>query len=1196
MRKSKTSHQSTKCNLKQTNISTVIQNWNAMKRKSDILKKELYSQIIVVEDSDTEEEPDRNKCSSINRPRKKRPLACPFSDEEDETDIKPVVPPNHMKKASSLKAKMLLPWDFSSDEAESDEPSHHPPELLDNVTPLKSKPLNPLPSKATDLFHMMRPAACSTPCLTPDQSILNNLSDTTHVGIDDLYRIPQNSEMSDRHSVSSGDSDRTVIIAYSGNTCVNNNTVIIRQNLIFKPGSTNETHISQSLCEIQGGCAKGEQVTRYLEQSETNKLETETPKNSASNLSKENSQKRKANGAQASGYTPRWLSKASPKEHRIQMPKIKDNYSSQTDIGRKTDELTNVSKVETARKEVLAVSQGKADAPKSPLRESLEGNKEVTDKMNGNDKNSRSLEKVPGSSNVPQSSLKENVPSGYEKCRKRLFPTDTNSAEGNKSDTKVRKIEIGTSPLKKQGKRIIVKLNPLETTTVSALSTGIKSAVAQTDDANNKGSPTKVNPKTPSKPNKFSQSPSSSGSPTKNSPNTSPTKVKPKKEERKMNIQLLTLVTDLFKSVFSSKQVNSLLGPEKDMIRTFFSMDVKYQYLCLKLYTWKRKWYNIFKFCNNIHLDLKETEVSEMFALLEINKIIDTEYIKDDSIIDLLQRLDNSDLKSICDQFRLKKTLVKKGAMVESLLRYCSTQSTLTLSKTTKDLLKDEIQRRMGKSMRVSETFYDAFYSTYVLATFTNSRFTNLQDYVDFVLRHKVAFPEYRIDDYVVFSSKTDFVMYVKARKYRDELETISDHLQCLQISRTIFRELKCIENERKDEEIFKDAPHLIRFTARSVYVSALSMAVNKLFAKFPDDVKTWLEFMIDKVNYSHKIGDWYNHLIWLYMRYIQPFNYDRAAELLIKVLRDKREHLSEVQLYYLRERGKQLICTRKYKILQLNHDTIAELLPRRIDVDNFPEITIPAKAMRSNDLGKKRNYMVSDMQGNKTVYKVEDVALAHYFKKFGYSGVHCEGGLVKATFTLFFFDIIYNNKRSIPGTFISKLQSEPLDMNTQYFYLNRKEEIDKRLKEIESEWSDDKVVQFLERNYEKHSHEFTICEVGNIIEDPKFLKVLVQCIGRKVLAKIYERLVKNFRVYRSGLPDLFIWNVDRKECKFVEVKGENDKLSIGQTLWLNYLKSVGAQIEVCLVHSIGSKRKIKKMKDESRLEASTPSTSTSSD
>lgn len=130
-------------------------------------------------------------------------------------------------------------------------------------------------------------------------------------------------------------------------------------------------------------------------------------------------------------------------------------------------------------------------------------------------------------------------------------------------------------------------------------------------------------------------------------------------------------------------------------------------------------------------------------------------------------------------------------------------------------------------------------------------------------------------------------------------------------------------------------------------------------------------------------------------------------------------------------------------------------------------------------------------------------------------------GDVIQETFTLFFFDIIYNTTKCIPGTFVSNLQNEPLDMDTQYFYRNRKREIDQRLEDIESKWSDEELLYFLKKNYDGHSHELLICKIRHGIE---ILEDHVRQIGRKFLAKIYKRLAENFKEHREGLSDLLIW------------------------------------------------------------------------
>lgn len=71
-------------------------------------------------------------------------------------------------------------------------------------------------------------------------------------------------------------------------------------------------------------------------------------------------------------------------------------------------------------------------------------------------------------------------------------------------------------------------------------------------------------------------------------------------------------------------------------------------------------------------------------------------------------------------------------------------------------------------------------------------------------------------------------------------------------------------------------------------------------------------------------------------------------------------------------------------------------------------------------------------------------------------------------------------------------------------------------------------------------------------------------------------RLIKNVWEFSfsSGMPDLLVWNAEQRIHKFVKVKGESDTLAVNQTLWLQYLKEIGASIEVCTVHSLGPKKK----------------------
>ncbi|KAG5890542.1 hypothetical protein JTB14_028293 [Gonioctena quinquepunctata] len=677
-------------------------------------------------------------------------------------------------------------------------------------------------------------------------------------------------------------------------------------------------------------------------------------------------------------------------------------------------------------------------------------------------------------------------------------------------------------------------------------------------------------PKSPSTPKKRKSSDSLPSSPNKT------IKFSPKKEKR-MNHDCTKVMKELFSSVFESSFLKDLIKEETPKLMLIISGNQTYFYVILKLLIYLPKWYNIFRFCEKINLELDGKEVLELYKFLSENDIVDVDF-KTEKIHNLLRFLDHSSVKSICETFKVKRTLKTKEDMIPALLKFCNTQSTLTFSKSAKDLILEEIELKLGKCVKLKESFREAFYRVFLLGTFTNYDSLNIQDYFRNELYTKTAYPEYKVEDYVVFYSRNEFLSYATARRYREDLEKAMEnknHVEALQISETIFKNLKSVMKSKENEERYRDAPHLKMFTAQSTYRSALSFACEFLKTKFYDEVKDWLEYLIKKFPDCHRAGLWYFHLTWLYMRYLKPINYKHSADLLINILGEKRDCLSEVQLQMLGERGEQLKVAKKYKIDQFYHDVIADLVPEPIMLEHFPETTVDAKAIRSNETGRKRKYLVHDTEGNKNYLSVESIALEYYIDRCRYTGgVHCEGRLIKASFTLFFWDLIYNPETIVPGTFLSKRQSIPLDMMTTYFYTNRKNAIDQRLHDIASRWSDSETIEFVKHSFDMHSHERGLCEPGELLEDVGVLEILVNCVGRNVLSKIYERLVKNIREYRSGMPDLFLWNAENKKSKFVEVKGENDKLSVKQTLWLKYLKSIGADIEVCHVHSIGSKRK----------------------
>lgn len=196
----------------------------------------------------------------------------------------------------------------------------------------------------------------------------------------------------------------------------------------------------------------------------------------------------------------------------------------------------------------------------------------------------------------------------------------------------------------------------------------------------------------------------------------------------------------------------------------------------------------------------------------------------------------------------------------------------------------------------------------------------------------------------------------------------------------------------------------------------------------------------------------------------------------------------------------------------------------------------------------------------SRTSVSVETVALNHYRKQ-NWHGVHAENAIVSALFFLLFWDIVYD--QSLPNVFYHKYQPYPIDLTVRdEFYASRKMAIENRLALIESdiEFS----ISHLRHAYKQNIK--TLCGCSYWQFELEELVVIAQGIGPKGLAMICSRLSQDYRTYRSGAPDLILWNMDTRQCKFVEVKSDNDTLSDNQRVYIHDLLTAGVDVELCKV------------------------------
>ncbi|KIJ44385.1 hypothetical protein M422DRAFT_100968, partial [Sphaerobolus stellatus SS14] len=80
-------------------------------------------------------------------------------------------------------------------------------------------------------------------------------------------------------------------------------------------------------------------------------------------------------------------------------------------------------------------------------------------------------------------------------------------------------------------------------------------------------------------------------------------------------------------------------------------------------------------------------------------------------------------------------------------------------------------------------------------------------------------------------------------------------------------------------------------------------------------------------------------------------------------------------------------------------------------------------------------------------------------------------------------------------------------------------------------------------------------------------------CLRGNTLAVICQMICEDYGHWRSGVPDLLIWNVKQQDCRFVEVKSPNDTLQENQKVglwlhqvWIDILLGAGASVDLCHV------------------------------
>ncbi|XP_019868721.2 fanconi-associated nuclease 1 homolog [Aethina tumida] len=335
--------------------------------------------------------------------------------------------------------------------------------------------------------------------------------------------------------------------------------------------------------------------------------------------------------------------------------------------------------------------------------------------------------------------------------------------------------------------------------------------------------------------------------------------------------------------------------------------------------------------------------------------------------------------------------------MIDKLVKFSNTQTTICSPNLT-SILFNKIKEKMSYCMKIHPRLSKAFKQFYVLATFSNPELDDIKDFMTYVLYEKEVFPNYIIESCPVFKDRSQFLMYLKARNNKTDIEKankLKNIERLVKLADSAFNELNLLVGGENSSNLSPEPnPHTKQFSAFHVYVETLTWCANKICTSdYYQEAEKWLKFLIEKVDSETECGDWCTQLAWIYLTK-EPNNIQKVINVL-KLLQERKQWLSELQLYTISH------FIQNKAIRSSDRDMLIRMSP--LKMISFPSITIYID--KKNDMS------------------VDDVVKLHYIQEEGYEdGMHCEGGIIRVTFMLFFWEHIY--ECYVPGTFISNYQT----------------------------------------------------------------------------------------------------------------------------------------------------------------------------
>ncbi|XP_051953481.1 fanconi-associated nuclease 1-like [Xyrauchen texanus] len=613
-------------------------------------------------------------------------------------------------------------------------------------------------------------------------------------------------------------------------------------------------------------------------------------------------------------------------------------------------------------------------------------------------------------------------------------------------------------------------------------------------------------------------------------------------------------------------------------IRSFQQLSAPGQMLYVRLFQRKLKWLQVCK--------VEYTEISSDLRPV-IHELVACGFLQTESDLhdtqEVLDLLPAPELRNLAKTFHLGRggNGTQKQQLVEGLLQLGRQRSLFAGQTNTAAIILKRAKQVAGSCVRLCRRSRAVFSRVLLLFSLTytldEEEMAAGQGQLYTILlvnSGRLAFPDYTVHRSVrLFQDRDDLIRYETAMRTLQEVITAMQ-TGCWQDAHDLYTAAKDTWHEIKhtcDLSNQEELPVFLRcFTVGWTYTRIVSRGVEILqrLRRYDDAVEELRNLLSQSVYCPDSRGRWWDRLALNLQQHLKQ--HEQAICAIRNGLKDPLVRTGhQLSLYQRASRMKESASFKKYRLLLRD-------LPS-VHIQDVTHVTIRGQLFpHEGGMGKSVFLRAADedegsREGRDTMVmcSVEDLALAHY-RTLGFDqGIHGEGSTFSTLFGLLMWDIIFMD--GVSDVFRNPNQTCPLDLHTDCFYGNRREAIEARA-EILREASADTLQELLAGVW--NAQEGRVCALINWdrFSSLQQAQSLVACLGGLFLSGVVLRMAKDYRHCRGGLPDLVVWSSSNMKYKLVEVKGPNDRLSQKQQIWLDELRKLGADVEVCHVTAIGAR------------------------